>query len=60
MMRASGPIDFAPIDCFRLLESGGKSSAGGFDELSDDTYFCSKQGVNAYEIYHRTKGMFVI
>lgn len=58
MMRASGPIEFAPIDCFRIIEAGGVT--GGWDETAEETFFASKQGVNAYELYNRSKRVMIV
>ena len=58
MMRASGPIDYAPIDCFRIIEAGGV--AAGWDETAAEAFLCSKQGVNAYELYNRSKRVMIV
>ena len=58
MRRATGPIEHPALDCFRVIEQGGV--AGEWDETAEEGYLISKQGVNAYELYNRSKRVMIV
>ena len=53
LMKARGPIAAAPIDVWRCINYGSNRIA--FDDTCDICRNMSKEGVNAYTVYNRSK-----
>ena len=53
MMKAQGPVAASPIDVWRCINYGSNRIA--FDDTCDICRNMSKEGVNAYTVYNRSK-----
>ena len=58
MMRASGPIDYPPIDVWRCANYG--KDRRGWDDSADTTYYMTKEGVNSYTTYSKSKAVLFV
>jgi hypothetical protein len=58
MMRASGPIDWPPIDVRRCMQY--RPMRREWDLNCDETKTLKKYGANAYVVYKKTMKKFVI
>lgn len=58
MMRASGPIDAAPIDVWRYVNYGVERM--DYDSSCKECTTLSKEGVNAYRLYSQSKRVMIV
>lgn len=57
-MKAQGPVDFAPIWCFRAEKH--TADRGIWDLTADKTYVVQKEGVNGYITYCQSRRVVLL